>query len=91
MIRISKILNIVSGFLAAPNHLMKSFVANAALECLLTRMGQPVVLIVAFLMKSFATILAHPRFVSHMYPHVCIQGRTPIEGFATRTTFVRFL
>ena len=61
--------NHLKRMMAAPmiiqlNHLVKSFVANVALECLLTRMGQSVVLVIAFLVKSFSTIFAYERFVA---------------------------
>ena len=53
---------------------MKSFVANAALECLLTRMGQSVVFVVSFLVKTLSAELAYVRLVPHMYSHVSVEG-----------------
>ena len=70
---------------------MKSFVANAALECLLTRVGQSVVFVVAFLVESFAAELADERLVTHVDSHVGVEGRAPIEGFSTVVAFVRLL
>ena len=56
------------------NHLVKSFVANVALECLLTRVGQSVVFVVAFLVESFAAKFADKRFVPHVDSHVSVEG-----------------
>ena len=78
-----------TNFFSSPNHLVKSFVANAALECLLTRMGQSVVFVVALLMESFATKFAHPRLVAHVNSHVSVQSGAAVKSFATSGTFVR--
>ena len=73
------------------NHLVKSFVANAALECLLTRMGQSVVFVVAFLMESFPTKFANPRLVSHMNSHMSVECRAAVKSLAASTTFMWLL
>ena len=83
-----------NGYIFRPNpanHLVKSFVANVALECLLTRVGQSVVFVVAFLVESFAAKFADKRFVPHVDSHVGVEGRAPIEGFAAVVAFVRLL
>ena len=58
----------------SPNHLVKSFVANAALECLLTRMGQTVVFVVSPLMETLSAELAYERLVPHVNSHVSVEG-----------------
>lgn len=70
---------------------MKSFVANVALECLLTRVGQPVVFVVALLMEALAAKLAYERFVPHVDSHVRVQRGAPVEGLATGAALVRLL
>ena len=83
-----------NGYIFRPNpanHLVKSFVANAALECLLTRMGQPVVFVVAFLMESFAAKFANPRFVAHMNSHMSVECRAAVKSLAASTTFMWLL
>ena len=57
-----------------PNHLVKSFVAYAALVCLLTRMGQSVIFVVSPLMETLSAELAYERLVPHMNSHVSIEG-----------------
>ena len=49
------------------------------------------ILVVALLVETFATILADERFDSLVYSHVGIQGRRPVKGLATRSTNVGFL
>ena len=70
---------------------MESLVAHIALVSLLSAVGQSMVLVVALLVKSLSTEFALERFVPVVYPHVCVQGGTPVEGFSTHLTFVRFL
>ena len=55
-------------------NLVKSFVANVALECLLTRMGQSVVFVVSFLVETFSAEFANIRFVPHVDSHVSVEG-----------------
>ena len=70
---------------------MKRFIADIALVRLLSTVGQSVVLVVALLVETLSTELALERLVPVVYPHVCVQGGTPVEGFSTHLTFVRFL
>ena len=56
------------------NHLVKSFVANVALECLLTRMGQSVVFVVSLLVETLSAELANIWLVPHMDSHVSVEG-----------------
>jgi len=49
-----------------------------------------VVLVVAFLVKSFAAILADKRLHPLVYPHMSVESRRPIKGLSTRATNVRF-
>ena len=60
--------------MASPNHLVKSFVAYAALVCLLTRMGQSVIFVVSPLMETLSAELAYERLVPHMNSHVSVEG-----------------
>jgi len=59
-------------FCFSPSHLVKGFVANVAPERLLTGVGQPVVLVVALLMKPLATELADVGAIAEVDSHVCI-------------------
>ena len=70
---------------------MKGFVANVAPERLLTGVGQPVVLVVALLMKPFAAELADIRPIAEMDSHVCVQGGAPVEGLPAGVALVRLL
>ena len=49
------------------------------------------VLVVSFLMKSFPTVFANPRFVSIVYSHVRVQGGTSVECFTAGHAFVWLL
>ena len=77
--------------MASPNHLVKSFVAYAALECLLTRMGQSVIFVVSPLMEPLSAELAYERLVPHMNSHVSVEGWTPVEGFPAGSALMGFL
>ena len=70
---------------------MERLVAHIALVSLLSAVGQSVVLVVAFLVESLSTELALERLEPVVYPHVCVQGRTPVEGLSTHLTFVWLL
>lgn len=70
---------------------MKGFVANVAPERLLTGVGQPVVLIVALLMKPFAAEFADIRTIAEMDSHVRVQGGASVEGLSTGVALVRLL
>jgi len=70
---------------------MKRFVANVAPERLLTRVREPVILVVAFLVETFAAELADVRPVPHVDPHVRVQRRAAVEGLSARTALVRLL
>ena len=70
---------------------MESLVAHIALVSLLSAVGQSVVLIVAFLVETLSTELALERLEPVVYPHVCVQGRTPVEGLSTHLAFVWLL
>lgn len=48
-------------------NLVESLVADIALELLLPAVGQLVVFVIPFLMKSFATEFTHKRFVACVY------------------------
>ena len=58
----------------SPNHLVKRFVANAALEFLLTGMGQSVVFVVSPLVETLSAKLANERLVTRVNSHVCVEG-----------------
>jgi len=62
-----------------------------AFELFLLGMCESVVLVVAFLMKTFAAVLADERFDALVNSHVRIERRRAIKGLATRATNVRFL
>ena len=49
------------------------------------------VLVVAFLMEPFATVLTYERLHTLVNPHVGVEGRRPVKGLATRATDVRLL
>ena len=53
---------------------MKRFVANAALEFLLTGMGQSVVFVVPPLVETLSAKLANERLVTRVNSHVCVEG-----------------
>ena len=72
-------------------YLVKSFVANVTLVCLFTRMSEAMILVVSFLMKSFPTVFANPRFVPIVYSHVRVQGGTSVECFTAGHAFVWLL
>ena len=72
-------------------HLVERLVANIALVSLLSAVGKSVVLVVALLMKTLSTELALEWLVPIVYPHVGVQGGTPVEGLSTHLTFVRLL
>ena len=68
---------------------MKGFVTNVTFVSLFSRMREPVILVVALLMKSFATKFANPRPVTLMDPHVGVESGTAVKSFSTSLTFVR--
>lgn len=70
--------------------LVKGFVANDALVGLFDRMSQFVILVVAFLMESFAAMFANERFETGVNSDVRVQRRRSVERFAASRTFVRF-
>ena len=70
---------------------MECLVAHIALVSLLSAVGQSVVLVVAFLVETLPTELALERLEPVVYPHVCVQGRTPVEGLSTHLAFVWLL
>ena len=53
---------------------MKRFVANAALEFLLTGMGQSVVFVVSSLMETLSAKFANERLVTRVNSHVSVEG-----------------
>ena len=65
--------------------------AYRALELFLLGVGQPMVLVVAFLVKPFAAVLAHERLDALVNPHVRVERRRAVKGLATRATNVRLL
>lgn len=69
---------------------MKGLVADLALERLLARVGQAMVLVVALLMEALAAELAHPRPVAGVDAHVRVQRRAAVEGLAASAALVRF-
>lgn len=52
---------------------MEGLVAHVTFVGLLPRVGELVVLVVSFLVEPFAAVLAYPRFVVLMDPHVGVQ------------------
>ena len=72
-------------------HLVERLVANIALVSLFSAVRQSVVLVVALLVESLSTELALEWLVPVVYPHVGVQGGTPVEGLSTHLTFVRLL
>ena len=73
------------------NHLMECLLADVTLVCLLTRMRESMVFIVALLVEAFPAKFTNIRSVSLMYPHMRIKGWTSIEGLSASTTFMRFV
>ena len=73
------------------NHLMECLLADVTLVCLLTRMRESMVFIVALLVEAFPAKFTNIRSVSLMYPHMRIEGWTSIEGLSASTTFMRFV
>ena len=70
---------------------MERLVAHIALVSLLSAVGKSMVLVVALLVESLSTELALERLVPVVYPHVCVQGRTSVEGLSAHLTLVWFL
>ena len=54
-------------------------------------MREPMVFVVAFLMKPFSTEFANVGPITLMNPHVGVEGGAPVEGFAASPAFVRFV
>ena len=73
------------------NHLMECLLADVTLVCLLTRMRESMVFIVALLVEAFPAKFTNIRSVSLMYPHMRIKGWTSIEGLSASTTFMRLV
>lgn len=71
--------------------LVEGLVADAALVRLLPAVRQAVVLVVAFLVEALATELADEGLVPCVDPGVGVQGRGPVERFATSQTLVWLL
>jgi hypothetical protein len=71
--------------------LVKGLVTNVTLVLLVSRMSQLVVLVVAFLMESFATEFTDPGLQSRMDPHMSVQGRRTIEALAALCAPMRLL
>lgn len=71
--------------------LVKSFVADGALVGLLTRVREPVVLVVPFLVETLAAVFAHPGLEARMDSNVRVKRRTAVERFAARGALVRLL
>ena len=70
---------------------MERLVAHIALVSLLSAVGKSMVLVVALLVETLSTELALERLVPVVYPHVCVQGGTSVEGLSTHLTLVWFL
>lgn len=71
--------------------LVERFIANVTFVRFFPAMRQSVVLIIAFLMESFATELADEWFVPSVDSCVSVKRRGTIESLATSQTFMRFL
>ena len=54
-------------------------------------MGQSVVLVIAFLMESFAAEFAYEGPKPLVNPHVGVQGGASVKSLAASLAFVRFL
>lgn len=72
-------------------YLMECFIAYTAFVCLFAAVRQLVILVVAFLMESFAAIFAHERFVPGMDASVGVQCGAAIECLAAGVAFVRLI
>lgn len=70
--------------------LMECLVAYGTFICLLVAMRQLVILVISFLMESFAAELAYKRLVISVYTGMSIQRGTPVKRFTARLTLVRF-
>ena len=69
---------------------MECLLADVTLVCLLTRMREAMVFIVAFLVEALATKFANERFVPHVDSHVRVQSRAPVKCLPAVLAFVRF-
>jgi len=54
-------------------------------------MGEAMVLVVAFLVKTFAAELTYKRLHPLVDSHVSVERRRPVKGLSTRATNVRLL
>ena len=70
---------------------MECLVTDMTFVSLLSRVSQPVVLVVSLLVESLSTELTDPGLVSIVDPHVGVESRAPIECLSTGTTLVRLL
>ena len=65
--------------------------AYRALELFLLGVREPVVLVVALLVKSLSAVLADERLDALVNSHVRVQRRRPVERLSARPTHVRLL
>ena len=72
-------------------YLVECLIADVTFISLLTRVCQPVVLVVPLLVEAFPAELAHPGLVAVVDPHVGVEGGAPVEGFPTGSTLVGLL
>lgn len=70
------------------NHLMECLLADVTLVCLLTRMREAMVFIVALLVETFPAKFTNVRPISLMYPHMRVESRAPIKSLPTSSTFM---
>ncbi len=73
------------------SYLVKGLVANGALEGFLSGVSESMVFVIALLMKSLPTVLAHPWSESLVDPHVSVECGTPVECLSTGATFMWLL
>jgi hypothetical protein len=71
-------------------HLMECLLADVTLVCLLTRMRESVVFIVALLVEALSAEFTSVWPVRLMYPRVGTKSRAPVVGFSTSSAFVWF-
>jgi len=68
---------------------MESFMAHGALIRFFHTVRKLVILIIALLVESLATVFARVRLVPSVYPRVRVQRRAPVERLATNGARVR--
>ena len=71
--------------------LMKRFSTEMTLKCFHSSVSQTMILIVAFLVETFAAHVTNKWFVTKMNAHVRVQGGGTVKSFTTFFAFVWFV